>query len=124
VPQDFTAAALWYREAAEHGDRLAQHNLAVMYANGRSVPHDEAESQRWYRKAAEQGDASAQALVRSAYLFGRGAPKDLVQAYMWLNLADLGGEPGAAKTRDGIEPFMTAEQIAEAQRLTRAWKPK
>jgi len=124
VPQDYTAAALWYREAAERGDRLAQHNLAVMYANGRGVPQDEAESQRWYRKAAEQGDASAQSLVGSAYLFGRGAPKDLVQAYMWLNLAARGGEPGAAQTRDGLEPFMTAEQIAEAQRLTREWRPK
>jgi hypothetical protein len=43
---------------------------------------------------------------------------------MWLNLAARGGEPGAARTRDGLEPFMTAEQIAEAQRLTREWKPK
>ena len=124
VPQDYTAAALWYREAAEHGDRQAQHNLAVMYANGRGVPHDEAESQRWYRKAAEQGDASAQSLVGSAYLFGRGAPKDLVQAYLWLNLAARGGDKSAAQIRDGLDRVMTAEQIAEAQRPTREWKPK
>jgi uncharacterized protein len=124
VPQDYTEAAKWYRKGAEQGDRQAQYNLAIMYANGRGVPHDEAESDRWYRKAAEQGDASAQSIVGSAYLFGRGAPMDLVQAYMWLNLAAHGGDHGAAQTRDGLEPFMTAEQIAEAQRLTREWKPK
>ena len=95
-----------------------------MYANGRGVPHDEAESDRWYRKAAEQGDASAPSIVGSAYLFGRGAPMDLVQAYMWLNLAAHGGDHGAAQTRDGLERFMTAEEIAEAQRLTREWIPK
>jgi TPR repeat protein len=124
VPQDYTEAAKWYRKGAEQGDRQAQFNLATMYANGRGVPHDEAESDRWYRKAAEQGDALAQSLVGSAYLFGRGAPKDFVQAYMWLNLAAHGGAHGAAQTRDGLEPFMTAEEIAEAQRLTREWKPK
>jgi hypothetical protein len=118
VPQDYTEAAKWYRKGAQQGDRQAQFNLATMYANGRGVPHDEAESDRWYRKAAEQGDALAQSLVGSAYLFGRGAPKDFVQAYMWLNLAAHGGDHGAAQSRDGLEPFMTAEEIAEAQRLT------
>ena len=124
VPQDYTEAAKWYRKGAEQGDRQAEYNLAVMYANGRGVPHDEAESDHWYRKAAEQGDASAQSLVGEAYLLGRGVPRDFVQAYMWLSLAAQGGDRGAAQARDGLERFMTAEEIAEAQRLRREWIPK
>jgi hypothetical protein len=121
---DYATALRLLRPLAERGNRQAQYNLAVMYANGRGVPRDEAEANRWYRKAAEQGDASAQSLVGSAYLFGRGAPKDFVQAYLWLSLAAQGGDNAAAKVRDGLERFMRVEQISEARRLTREWKPK
>ena len=121
---DYATALRLLHPLAERGNRQAQYNLAVMYANGWGVPRDEAESNRWYRKAAEQGDASAQSLVGSAYLFGRGAPKDFVQAFLWLNLAARGGDKSAAKVRDGLEGIMTAAQISEAQRLMREWKPK
>jgi len=121
---DYATALRLLQPLAERGNREAQYNLAVMYANGWGVPRDEAESNRWYRKAAEQGDASAQSLVGSAYLFGRGVPKDFVQAYLWLNLAARGGDKSAAKVRDGLEGIMTAAQISEARRLTREWEPK
>jgi hypothetical protein len=121
---DYTTALRLLQPLAERGNREAQYNLAVMYANGWGVPRDDAESNRWYRKAAEQGDASAQSLVGSAYVFGRGAPKDFVQAYLWLNLAARGGDKSAAKVRDGLEGIMTAAQISEARRLTHEWEPK
>ena len=121
---DYATALRLLRPLAERGNRQAQYNLAVMYANGRGVPRDEAEANRWYRKAAEQGDPSAQSLVGSGYLYGRGAPKDFVQAYLWLSLAAHGGDGAAAKVRDGLERFMTAGQISEARKLTRDWKPK
>ena len=121
---DETPAVRLLRRLAEQGNRQAQYNLAVMYANGRGVPRDEAEANRWYRRAAEQGDASAQSLVGSAYLFGRGVPKDFVQAYLWLDLAARGSEKSAAKVRDDLERFMTAAQISEARKLAREWKPK
>src|SRR6266849_2001584 len=60
---DYAPALRLLRPLAERGNREAEYNLAVMYANGWGVPRDEAESNRWYRRAAEQGDASAQALV-------------------------------------------------------------
>ena len=47
---------------------------------------------------------------------------------MWFNLAasQLSGEARetAMKNRDLIAEKMTSEQIAEAQRLAREWKPK
>jgi len=55
-------------------------------------------------------------------------PQDFVQAHMWYNLAasDLTGDDRelAAKNRDSLAEEMTSEQIAEAQRLAREWKPK
>jgi TPR repeat protein len=57
------------------------------------------------------------------YADGDGVPKDLVIAYMWLNLAAAKGEPNAKANRDNIERQMTPDQIAEAQRLSRQWKP-
>jgi hypothetical protein len=46
---------------------------------------------------------------------------------MWMNLAcaALSGDDQktAAKMRDEIAANMTSEQIAEAQRLAREWKP-
>ena len=57
------------------------------------------------------------------YYKGEGAPKDLVAAYMWRNLASAQGNDIAKTARDALEKDMTREQIAEAQRLAREWKP-
>src|SRR5437762_12470294 len=40
VPQDFTAAALWYGRAAEQDHHRAQNNLGILYENGRGVDQD------------------------------------------------------------------------------------
>ena len=99
-----------------------------MYDNGRGVPQDHAEGLKWYRKAAEQGNAKAQNNLGFMYGKGRGVPQDYVRAQMWYNLAASRLPPGtdhakAVKNRDILAAKMTPAQIAEAQRLARAWKP-
>ena len=75
--------------------------------------------------AAEQGDARAQFDLGFIYANGDGVPKDDVQAYMWFNLAAARfTEPErevAAAARDEVADVMTADQVAEAQRLAREW---
>ena len=66
----------------------------------------------------------AQHLLGVLYDSGRGVPQDYIQAHMWYNLATSNGQEGAAKDRDLIAEKMPSEQIAEAQRLAREWKPK
>ena len=99
-----------------------------MYNEGQGVPQDYAEAANWYRRAAEQGDAPPQFLLGLMYEKGRGVPQDFIQAHMWLNLAASrsSGETRdeAAKIRDFLAARMTPDQIAEAQRLAREWKPK
>jgi hypothetical protein len=54
----------------------------------------------------------------------RGVPQDFILAYMWFNLAAAAqGGPTAAQMRDILEKKMTPAQIAEAQKLSREWKP-
>jgi hypothetical protein len=84
VPQDYSAAAGWFRKAAEQGDAAAQYSLGFSYERGRGVPQDSAEAVRWYRKAGDQGDKTAQGVMTIIYFKGRGVPRDYVQAIRWL----------------------------------------
>jgi hypothetical protein len=43
---------------------------------------------------------------------------------MWPNLAAVKGEEATIVVRDSVEKYMSAEQIAEAQKPARKWKSK
>jgi TPR repeat protein len=79
-------------------------------------------------RAAEQGYADAQFNLGVAYANGQGVPQDYGEAHMWLNLAASRASRTDAKSyaevRDDLAGKMTPQQIAEAQRLVREWKPK
>ena len=127
VPEDAAEAVRWYRLAAEQGEARAQVDLGFMYATGEGVPQDDAEAVRWLRLAAEQGLARAQVNLGVMYATGEGVPQDYVEAHMWYDLAaaQSSGEDRDAlvNARDSVAERMTAEQIAEAQRRAREWKP-
>jgi hypothetical protein len=131
VRQDHVEALKWFRLAAEQGEAIAQFNLGVMYSEGDSVPQDKAEAEKWYRRAADQGHPQAQYNLGLWHAQGEDGTPDNVRAYMWFNLAAAGFPTGeirsrslAASSRDAVATNMTSEQIAEAQRLAREWKPK
>jgi uncharacterized protein len=98
---------------------------------------------KWWRRAADRGNPSAQ--MKLAYFLGEGrggTPTDYTQAYKWYDIAasivgaKIDGLPVAASHngekdnsdqlwyRDQVAKHMTPEQIAEAQRLAREWKPE
>jgi uncharacterized protein len=123
-----TAVRLW-RPLAEQGNPDAQFILGQMYNTGRGVSQDHAEAVKWYRGAAEQGDVLAQAVLGAMYGGEEGVPADYVQSYMWLNLAASRASTQedrdmALEARNLVKTKMTPEQIAEAERLAREWKPK
>jgi uncharacterized protein len=128
VPQNSAEAVKWLRNAAEQGDADGQYILAGMYVDGQGgLPQDYAEAVKWLRKAAEQGNAGAQSDLGAMYENGQGVAQDYVHAHMWFTLA-AGGSPVWAppqnSRRDQVARKMTPDQIAEAQRLAREWKPK
>ena len=131
VPQDAAEAARWFRIAAEQGVLDAQRSLGVMYEIGDGVDKSDSEAAKWYRRAAGQGSSLDMLNFGAMCYGGRGVPRDFVQAYMWLCLAAerLSAVPGeerakAVRNREIVAKFMTPQQIAEAQRLAREWKPK
>jgi len=123
VRQDYAEAIRWFRKAAEQGNAEGEAELGLSYDEGKAVPQDYAEAAKWYRKAADQGNANAQEGLGDMYALGQGVPMDYVQASMWLTLAVTGGDWEAAQLRGLLEHSMTAEQIAEAQRLANEWTP-
>lgn len=120
-------------KAADQGYAAAQNKLGHMYEYGRGVPRNYAEALKWFRKAADQDFPEAQYNLGVMYCgFVNGAPKDLVEAYKWISLDVLrhrtsSGSPSSLKVEVGIlrdiEHRMTSQQIAEAQKLVREWKP-
>lgn len=118
-----------FTEAAETGDAQAQVRIGDLYRDGKGAPQNDVEAVKWYRLAAEQGNAQGQIDLGTAYKHGNGVPQDYVLAHMWFNLASAdddfpAGRGLARMQRDLVANDMTRDQIAEAQRLAREWKPK
>ena len=108
---------------AGQGEAAAQEALGVMYAEGRGVEKNEAEAIRLFRRAAGQGNVRGQYNLGAAYVNGLGVPKDYVLGQMWFILAAAQGFEPSRSARDRLTPYMTSDQIAEAQQLAREWKP-
>jgi TPR repeat protein len=129
VSRDYTEAARWYRRAAENSNAMAQSTLGDIYYYGRGVPQDFVEAGQWWQRAAEQGMAVAQLNLGVMYANGDGVAQDYVKSHFYTNLAAARLPPGqdhdiAVKNREIVGKLMSAAQIAEAQHLARAWRPK
>jgi TPR repeat protein len=86
---------------------------------------------RLIKPLADQGYAEAQHKLGILFEEGQGVPQDYVLAHMWFNLAasrypaaEQKSREEAIKARNSIASKMTPDQIAEAQKLAREWKPK
>jgi hypothetical protein len=119
-----TAAVKWWRKAAEQGYVSAQYNVGASYVSGDGVETNLAEAAKWFRKAAEQNHALAQNALGASFANGDGVRKDYVEAYKWFNLASAQGNELAKDNLSGLESRMTPQQVAEAQRLAREFKPR
>ncbi len=119
---DYEVALKGFLSLAEQGNASAQAFLGAMYVRGEGVPQDYGEALKWLELAADQGHAMAQLSLGLMYDNGDGVPQDYVQAHMWINLsASRSGDDDIIGLRDALANRMTAEQIAEAQRLAREW---
>jgi TPR repeat protein len=123
VKKDFKQAAEWYRKAAEQGYADAQAALGVLVHDGRGVKQDYTEAAIWIRKAAEQGNKDAQLYLSGLCSLGQGVIQDCVEAYTWMLLSGKEGKD-VKKAKELLQKQMTAEQIAEAQKLAKAFVPK
>ena len=124
VPKDDAQARQWFEKAAVQGNADAQVNLGILYDYGRGVPQDFKMAVKWYRRAAEQGNDLAQRKLGLLYERGDGVQQVYVQAYMWYKLGAANGVKSGVLLRDELAIRMTSDQLVEAQKLAREWKPK
>lgn len=120
---DFATALAAWQPLAEQGLAEAQERLAVMHERGEGVSQDLHAAVLWFRRAAEQGYAPAQFSLGVMRLKGKGVPQDYVLAHMWFDLAAAQGDFAADQSREIIAIAMTPEQLKEARRLARQWRP-
>jgi hypothetical protein len=133
----------WMTLAAQQGFAPALVQLAAVHQFG-GVPADSKKVFEWNYKAAEQGYSDAQVELSDIYsdICGTGVEKDLVQAYKWLKVAIDQGETSfdpswACVPKESrvdmqymvprmkeLVSVMTADQIAEGNRLAASFVPK
>lgn len=77
--------------AAKKGDATAQHNLGVMYDDGKGVAQDYKQAVRWYTLAAKQGYPLSQLNLGLMYEDGKGVALDHKQAVSWYKQAAAQG---------------------------------
>ena len=91
VAQDYAEAARWFAKAALQGNILAQSNLGWLYQSGHGVAQDFSAARHWYLKAACRGHAAAQNNLGTMYRDGQGVTQNLDSARYWLEQAAAQG---------------------------------
>jgi TPR repeat protein len=124
LPRNAEEAATWYRRAAEQGDAKAQYRLGTLYYKGLGLPRDDAAAIEWFRRAADQDIPEAQYNAGLMYARGEGVPTDNIRAHVWFALAASQGYDEAIKGLDITASFLDPDQMAEAERLSRDWRPQ
>ncbi len=117
---DYEAAFEAWVSLAKSGDAQSQTAVGSLYYLGLGVRHDHGEARRLYLLAAEQGFASA--LFNLGIFYSN--PDDeqnLVEAYKWFTLAAKKGMQEGGWRQVRLAEKMTAEEIAEAEELAKAW---
>src|SRR5215471_17234743 len=97
---DYAKALKLARPLAEAGDPRAEAVLGSAYYRGRGVAQNDSEAAKWFRLAADKGNAAA-----------RFPPNDARNR-------------AAVKNRDTVAGEMSSDQLAEAQKRAREWKPQ
>jgi len=124
VPKDDAQARQWYVKAAVQDHAEAQVNLGILLDYGRGGPQDFKMAVRWYLRAANQGNDIAQRKLGLLYERGDGVQQDFIQAYMWYKLGAASGVKAGVVLLDALARRMTSEELLEAQKRAREWKPK
>ncbi|TKB65031.1 MAG: sel1 repeat family protein [Nitrospira sp.] len=124
VEKDDAKARKWYEKSAIQGHTEAQVNFGILLLYARGGQQDYKMAMYYLRLSANKGHDLAQRKLGQMYEHGDGVQQDYVKAYMWYSLGATKGEEAGARLRDALAKKMDPDQISEAQKLAREWKPK
>ena len=77
-----------------------------------------------FAKLSTRGSFVSQYHLGLMYLKGMGALQDYCYAHLWFNIASSQGHKKARIQLEKLTKKMSAQQVAEAQKLARAWAAK
>lgn len=122
---NFDGALKAFRVAAEHGNRLAQFDYAMMLLNGEGGPANADEGRKWLHKAAEANMSHAQYVFGKMYDDGDFVARDAREAHRWFLKAARQGHvqaelalanqflDGRGTVRDNRQAFYWYEKAAK-----------
>jgi TPR repeat protein len=127
---NFGIALKEFHDAAEHGNRLAQFNYAMMLLNGEGAPADVDEGRKWLRKAADANMSHAQYVYGRMYDDGNFVSRNPTEAHRWFLKAAQQGHvqaelalanqflDGRGTARDNRQAFYWYKKAAEGGDMT------
>lgn len=96
---DYEQAVYYFKNAAVHGDAVAQYHLGLCYELGHGVTVEATEAYRWFEASAAQDNMQAQFKLGMCLLEGQGTHKNVVDAAKWLHLS---AQKGYAEAKSAL----------------------
>ncbi len=137
VSQDYAKARKYLKNAAQpdeiriwhkNGVPDAQYALAVMLRDGVGGKPNASAAVPWFERAAEQGRLPAQLALAQMYFNGAGIKRSPERAFIWASIAAASAGEAAKKEMEQIRDLarkqIEPKQLAKAENLVKAWKPK
>ncbi len=110
--------------AARNGNRIAMHDLALYYAEGRGgVKTNITTAASWFEKAAERGVVDSQFNLGVLFESGQGVPRNVIDAYVWYSIASNQGDQFAKERQTILKGQISAEEIAQAESRVARFTP-
>jgi len=107
------------RKAAKKGDRGAQYELGMAYADAYRVKRDYAKAVEWLALAGEQGHPQAQEFLAKLYYTGKGVTQSHETAARWLRKSAEIGNPEAQCLLGNL--YLNGEGVEQSQTEAARW---
>lgn len=124
VSADPAMARQLTERAARNGNRIAMHELALYYAEGRGgVKADIKTAAQWFEKAAERGVVDSQFNLGVLFESGQGLPRNTSDAFVWYSIAAKQGDQFARDRVNIIKGQLNEVDLKTATNRIEAFQP-
>ena len=126
VPRDDVMARQLIERAARGGNRIAMHDLALYYTEGRGgVELDMLAAKSWFEQAARRGVVDSQFnLAILSESTETGTEPNLEEALFWYSIAAEQGDQFAVSRRDAISENMAPERVEAVEERVSVFRPE
>ncbi|MCP4184035.1 MAG: sel1 repeat family protein [Hyphomicrobiales bacterium] len=124
IAKDEKKAVEWYAQAAKAGHIEATNLYAEALIQGKHIERDLVKAVQYFQHTAAIGDAKGLYSLAIAFENGIGIEKDQEKAHAYFNLAAALGYPLAGEARARVETTMSKDQVINAQKFAKMWRPK